>query len=64
MAANQTRQMTEEAEFELLWTTFFDVMDTLEGFGSHLLKAIWPRIDLFFDFVLKYKHVYDAGDTH
>ena len=56
--------MTEEAEFELLWTTFFDVMDTLEGFGSHLLKAIWPRIDLFFDFVLKYKHVYDAGDTH
>ena len=26
-------------EFELLWTTFFDIYDTLESFGSHLTKV-------------------------
>jgi hypothetical protein len=26
-------------EFELLWTTFFDLYDTLESFGSHLTKV-------------------------
>ena len=26
-------------EFELMWTTFFDLYDTLESFGSHLTKV-------------------------
>jgi hypothetical protein len=28
-----------QADFELLWTTFFDLYDTLESFGSHLTKV-------------------------
>ena len=28
-----------KAEFELMWTTFFDLYDTLESFGSHLTKV-------------------------
>lgn len=28
-----------KAEFELHWTTFFDLYDTLESFGSHLTKV-------------------------
>jgi hypothetical protein len=40
-----------EKEFEQLWTTFFDVYDTLESFSSHLTKAVWHRIDLFYDFI-------------
>lgn len=28
-----------KAEFEGLWTTFFDLYDTLESFGSHLTKV-------------------------
>ena len=27
------------AEFELHWTTFFDLYDTLESFGTHLTKV-------------------------
>lgn len=40
-----------EKEFEQLWTTFFDVYDTLESFGCHLTKAVWHRIDIFYDFI-------------
>jgi hypothetical protein len=29
-------------EFEQLWTTFFDLYDTLESFGSHLTKVRSP----------------------
>lgn len=29
-----------KAEFELMWTTFFDLYDTLESFGSHLTKVM------------------------
>ena len=32
-----------KVEFEGLWTTFFDLYDTLESFGSHLTK-----VSLFF----------------
>jgi hypothetical protein len=35
-------------ENELLWTTFFDIFGTLESFGSHLVKAVWPRTEIFF----------------
>jgi hypothetical protein len=38
-----------EKDYEQLWTTFFDVYDTLESFGSHLTKAIWHRVDAFYD---------------
>ena len=55
------RQLTDEAEFEQLWTTFFDVMDTLESFGSHLLKAVWHRVDTFYDFILKHKDAYSSA---
>lgn len=43
--------MKYEKEFESLWTTFFDVYDTLESFGSHLTKAIWHRVDAFYNFI-------------
>ena len=33
-------------------------MDTLETFSSHLVKAVWKRVDLFYDFILKYKQFY------
>ena len=49
----------EEAEFEALWATFFDLSDTLESFGSHLVKSIWHRVDALYDFIRKYKHIYD-----
>jgi hypothetical protein len=29
-----------KTEFELHWTTFFDLYDTLESFGTHLTKVI------------------------
>ena len=29
-------------QFELLWTTFFDMYDTLESFGCHLTKVSIP----------------------
>lgn len=54
--------MTSE-EFEQLWTTFFDILDTFESFGSHLIKAVWHRSELLYDFILKNKDVYDS-DTY
>ena len=59
-AMTDRRQLTEIAEFEALWTTFFDVMDTMESFGSHLVKAIWHRVSVFYDFIRKHKDVYDT----
>ena len=37
------------------------MLDTFESFGSHLIKAVWHRIDVFYDFILKHRAVYDAG---
>ena len=54
----------EAEEFELLWTTFFDIFDTLESFGSHLTKALWHRVELFYNFMKKNDELYtklDAG---
>lgn len=36
---------------ELLWTTFFDIYDTFESFGSHLTKAVWPRTEIFYNYL-------------
>lgn len=52
-----------EEEFELLWTTFFDVYDTLESFGSHLTKALWHRVELFYEFMKKNDELYTRLDT-
>jgi hypothetical protein len=41
----------EKQLFEHLWTTFFDVYDTLESFGSHLTKALWHRVEEFYNFI-------------
>jgi hypothetical protein len=43
--------MTGARGNELLWTTFFDIFDTLESFGSHLVKAVWPRTEIFFQHI-------------
>ena len=43
---------TFETTNELLWTTFFDIYDTFESFGSHLTRAVWPRTELFFEHLL------------
>jgi hypothetical protein len=32
-------KVVDKEEFETLWTTFFDLYDTLESFGSHLTKV-------------------------
>ena len=56
---NASQRFTDPKEFELLWTTFFDIMDTLESFGCHLIKGIWKRIDLYYDFISKYSHLYE-----
>ena len=53
-----SRTYSTDEEFEQLWTVFFDLMDTLEGFGGHLLKAVWHRIDIFYDFIKKNDEVY------
>lgn len=47
--------------FELLWQTFFDIYDTLESFGSHLTKSVWPRTELFYEFMQKHSAAYAAG---
>ena len=44
-----------------MWTTFFDIMDTLESFGCHLIKGIWKRADLYYDFIKKHAQLYDSG---
>lgn len=46
----------QKDEFELLWTTFFDIFDTLESFGSHLTKAVWDRTEVMYKFI-KEKYV-------
>lgn len=43
--------LNTKSEFELLWSTFFDIYDTLESFGSHLTKAVWHRTELFYKFM-------------
>ena len=55
------QRFTDAKEFESLWTTFFDTMDTLESFGVHLTKGIWPRVDHYYNFLKKYSHLYDQG---
>lgn len=46
---NLAARQEKSEEFELLWSTFFDIYDTLESFGSHLIKAIWDRSKIFFE---------------
>lgn len=48
----------DKKEYELLWATFFDIFDTLESFGSHLIKSIWSRIEIFYDFIRKHDNLY------
>lgn len=50
-AYSKDQQKVNEEEFQLLWTTFFDLMDTMESFGSHLIKCIWHRVDVFYQFL-------------
>jgi hypothetical protein len=49
------------SDLEYLWTTFFDIYDTLESFGSHLTKAVWHRTELFYEFIKKHDHLYLSG---
>lgn len=58
--SKEAKQLTSEEEFEALWTTFFDMMDTLESFGSHLIKAVWHRVAVFYDFIQKHEQIYDS----
>ena len=53
----------EKSEFEAMWTTFFDVFDTLESFGSHLTKAIWHRVELFYEYITKNDELYTRHDS-
>lgn len=41
----------DQKKFEQLWTTFFDVYDTLESFSTHLTKSVWERIELLYSFL-------------
>jgi hypothetical protein len=50
--------LDNRASFETLWTTFFDIFDTLESFGSHLTKAVWHRTELFYDFIKQFSAIY------
>ena len=36
-------------------------MDTLESFGVHLIKGIWKRIDLYYDFIRNHSSLYDQN---
>ena len=54
--------MNSSEQFELLWSTFFDIYDTLESFGSHLTKAVWHRTELFYDFMREFDALYASGD--
>ena len=47
-----------KSEFELLWSTFFDIYDTVESFGSHLTKAVWHRTELFYKFMSNFDQTY------
>lgn len=37
--------------------------DTLESFSSHLIKAIWHRVDVFFDFIKTNKDLIGLSDA-
>lgn len=50
-----------KSEFELFWTTFFDIYDTLESFGAHYTKNIWHRTDLFYEHIRRLDAQYQTG---
>lgn len=35
-------------QFDTIWSTYFDVYDTLDSFSSHLTKAMWERTEVFY----------------
>ena len=41
----------DQGKFESLWTTFFDVYDTLESYSTHLTKSIWDRTEKIYSFL-------------
>lgn len=49
----ETKFGISQEEFEQLWTIFFDTLDTLESFSTHLIKSIWDRLDLIYCFLQK-----------
>jgi len=51
-------KITDSSKFELEWTAFFDVFDTLESFGSHLTKAVWHRTEVFYEFIRRNEQRY------
>ena len=38
-------------DFDKLWTTFFEILETLESYSIHLIKPVWERIETLFDFM-------------
>ncbi len=41
---NIYKGILSKQEFETHWTTFFDLYDTLESFGSHLTKVSYLHV--------------------
>lgn len=39
-----SRAGSEAKLIEEIWAIIFDIYETLESFGSHLNKSVWPRI--------------------
>ena len=53
----------DRKQFENLWTTFFDVYDTLDSFSSHLTKAIWERAEVFYEFLRKHQLKWHSNEA-
>jgi len=57
-------QYKDSKKFEILWTTFFDIYDTLENFACHLIKAVWHRTEIFYEFIKQNDSIYVTGGIH
>jgi len=44
----EVKELVGKEQFDTLWTTFFDIYETLESFGSHLTKVSDPSAILTF----------------
>ncbi len=45
------RHKFQDEEVSEIWGVIFDIYETLESFGSHLNKSVWPRIEVLFSYL-------------
>jgi len=38
-------------EVQEVWTTFFDLLETVESYSIHLVRPMWERIEVIYSFL-------------